>query len=84
MIVRAAGRASPGCAGVMSGSGGAGRVGDTGVGGTTPGINDGLATEAPGAGCEKAGAGRAPGQVGGRADHAAGPAAEPRSMVNSP
>ena len=79
-VVRA-GLAAAGAA-VTPGSGDAGRAPGAGVGGDTPGINEGLLAM-PGAG-EEAGAGRVPGQVGGRADHGAGPGAEPRSMVNSP
>ncbi len=85
MMVRLAvgrGGLAAGGAAVTPGSGGAGRLADAGVGGDTPGISDGLLPALGGAAA--AGAGRAPDQVGGRLAHAVGPAAEPRSMVNSP
>jgi hypothetical protein len=85
MMVRlAAGRGALAAAGaaVTPGSGGASRLAGAGVGGDTPGISEGLLAVLGGG--VAAGAGRAPGQVGGRPVQAAGPAAEPRSMVNSP
>ena len=86
MMVRLAvgrGALAAGGAAVTPGSGGAGRLAGAGVGGDTPGISDGLLPVLGGGAA--AGAGRAPGQVGGRpAAQAAGPAAELRSMVNSP
>ena len=71
-------------AAVTPGSGGAGRVAGGAGGGDTPGINESLLAGVMPGGAEETAAGRAPGQVGGRAAHAAGPGAEPRSMVNSP
>jgi hypothetical protein len=83
MMVRLgrAGLAAAGTA-VTPGSDGAGLLAGAGVGGDTPGISEGLLAVLGGEGA--VGAGRAPDQVGGRLVQAAGPAAELRSMVNSP
>lgn len=83
MMVRLgrAGLAAGGAA-VTPGSGGAGRLAGAGVDADTPGISEGL-LPVLGSGAA-VGTGRAPGHVGGRLAQAAGPAAELRSMVNSP